>query len=161
MSPEFCLRWNNHRPNLVSVFKELLQHEVLVDVTLAAGGQFIHAHRLVLSACSLYFKVSSLYNSCYGRNIFTAHSASYIYCSLCFKVRPLYNSCFGFIIFTAHYSSRLLSIDTVKGQTHLPLLLKVFHCAQSFPIAPSTPKPFQLGLPGSFSILAIPRTDGK
>lgn len=60
MSSEFCLRWNNHRPNLVSVFKELLQHEVLVDVTLAAEGQFIHAHKLVLSACSLYFKVSTL-----------------------------------------------------------------------------------------------------
>ena len=57
MSPEFCLRWNNHRPNFVSVFKELLQSGQLADVTLAAGGEFIQAHRLVLSACSLYFKV--------------------------------------------------------------------------------------------------------
>ncbi|KAA0189392.1 hypothetical protein HAZT_HAZT002724 [Hyalella azteca] len=64
MSPEFCLRWNNHRPNLVNVFKELLHHEVLVDVTLAAEGQFIHAHRLVLSACSLYFKELFAVNPC-------------------------------------------------------------------------------------------------
>ncbi|KAK8373895.1 hypothetical protein O3P69_011732, partial [Scylla paramamosain] len=53
---EYCLRWNNHRPNLVTVFSELLTSEVLVDVTLATDGHYIHAHKLVLSACSVYFK---------------------------------------------------------------------------------------------------------
>lgn len=54
---EYCLRWNNHRPNLVTVFSELLTSEALVDVTLATDGHYIHAHKLVLSACSVYFKV--------------------------------------------------------------------------------------------------------
>ncbi|KAK7078365.1 hypothetical protein SK128_018875 [Halocaridina rubra] len=53
---EYCLRWNNHRPNLVTVFSELLTSEALVDVTLATDGHYIHAHKLVLSACSVYFK---------------------------------------------------------------------------------------------------------
>lgn len=53
---EYCLRWNNHRPNLVTVFSELLTTEALVDVTLATDGHYIHAHKLVLSACSVYFK---------------------------------------------------------------------------------------------------------
>ncbi|KAB7505021.1 Protein tramtrack, alpha isoform [Armadillidium nasatum] len=53
---EYCLRWNNHQPNLVTVFSELLNAETLVDVTLATDGHFIHAHKLVLSACSVYFK---------------------------------------------------------------------------------------------------------
>jgi hypothetical protein len=33
--------------------------ERLVDVTLAAEGQFINVHRIVLFACSQYFEVSS------------------------------------------------------------------------------------------------------
>ncbi|XP_068246300.1 protein jim lovell-like isoform X2 [Palaemon carinicauda] len=53
---EYCLRWNNHRPNLVTVFSELLTSEALVDVTLATDGHYIQAHKLVLSACSVYFK---------------------------------------------------------------------------------------------------------
>ncbi|XP_071522808.1 uncharacterized protein [Panulirus ornatus] len=53
---EYCLRWNNHQPNLVTVFSELLTSEALVDVTLATDGHYIHAHKLVLSACSIYFK---------------------------------------------------------------------------------------------------------
>ena len=54
---EYCLRWNNHQPNLVKVFTDLLTSEALVDVTLAADGRFIQAHQLVLSACSVYFRV--------------------------------------------------------------------------------------------------------
>ena len=55
---EFCLRWNNHHSVLISVLNSLLQKELLVDVTLAADGQYIEVHRLVLCACSKYFEVS-------------------------------------------------------------------------------------------------------
>lgn len=41
---------------MVTVFSELLTSEALVDVTLATDGHYIHAHKLVLSACSVYFK---------------------------------------------------------------------------------------------------------
>jgi BTB/POZ domain len=54
---QFCLRWNNHQPNFVTVFSSLLHSQVLTDVTLAADGQQIEAHKLVLSACSTYFQV--------------------------------------------------------------------------------------------------------
>jgi hypothetical protein len=55
---EFCLKWNNHHSTFITVLHSLLQKEILVDVTLAAEGQFIEAHKLVLSTCSVYFQVS-------------------------------------------------------------------------------------------------------
>lgn len=55
---QFCLRWNNHQSTLVSVFDTLLENGSLVDCTLAAEGQSIKAHKVVLSACSPYFEVS-------------------------------------------------------------------------------------------------------
>jgi len=53
---EFCLKWNNHRTTILSVMDTLLEEESLVDVTLSADGQFIRAHRVILSACSPYFR---------------------------------------------------------------------------------------------------------
>lgn len=55
---QFCLRWNNHQPNFISVFSSLLHNEALVDVTLAAEGRHLQAHKVVLSACSSYFQVN-------------------------------------------------------------------------------------------------------
>lgn len=52
----FCLRWNNHQSNLLSVFDQLLHDESFVDVTLAVEGQLLRAHKMVLSACSPYFQ---------------------------------------------------------------------------------------------------------
>lgn len=52
----FCLRWNNHQSNLLSVFDQLLHDESFVDVTLAVEGQYLKAHKMVLSACSPYFQ---------------------------------------------------------------------------------------------------------
>lgn len=58
---QFCLRWNNHQPNFISVFSSLLHNEALVDVTLAAEGRQLQAHKVVLSACSSYFQVNIYY----------------------------------------------------------------------------------------------------
>eukprot|EP00096_Caligus_rogercresseyi_P002533 TRINITY_DN146_c1_g3_i2.p1 TRINITY_DN146_c1_g3~~TRINITY_DN146_c1_g3_i2.p1 ORF type:complete len:571 (-),score=165.44 TRINITY_DN146_c1_g3_i2:765-2477(-) len=54
---QFCLKWNNHRSTILSVFDNLLEEESLVDVTLTAEGQFLRAHKLILSACSPYFRI--------------------------------------------------------------------------------------------------------
>lgn len=54
---QYCLRWNNHQPNFISVFSSLLSSQSLVDVTLAAEGKHLQAHKVVLSACSSYFQV--------------------------------------------------------------------------------------------------------
>ena len=59
---QYCLRWNNHQHNLLSVFEDLLNHEAFVDVTLAVEGVQLKAHKMVLSACSPYFQ-SLLYNT--------------------------------------------------------------------------------------------------
>ena len=59
---QFCLRWNNHQSTLISVFDTLLENGTLVDCTLAAEGQYMKAHKVVLSACSPYFEVIAAYN---------------------------------------------------------------------------------------------------
>ncbi|KZC08882.1 PREDICTED: broad-complex core protein isoforms 1/2/3/4/5-like [Dufourea novaeangliae] len=57
MSQQYCLRWNNHRSNLLTVFDELLQNEAFTDVTLAVdGGASVKCHKMVLAACSSYFQ---------------------------------------------------------------------------------------------------------
>ncbi|XP_025197595.1 longitudinals lacking protein, isoforms N/O/W/X/Y-like isoform X5 [Melanaphis sacchari] len=53
----FCLRWNNHQSTLISVFDTLLESGTLVDCTLAAEGQYLKAHKVVLSACSPYLEL--------------------------------------------------------------------------------------------------------
>uniref|UniRef100_A0A2M4CYC8 Uncharacterized protein n=1 Tax=Anopheles darlingi TaxID=43151 RepID=A0A2M4CYC8_ANODA len=55
-SQRFCLRWNNHQTNLLSVFDQLLHDETFIDVTLAVEGHHLKAHKMVLSACSPYFQ---------------------------------------------------------------------------------------------------------
>ena len=61
---QFCLRWNNHKSTLISVFDTLLENGTLVDCTLAAEGKFLKAHKVVLCACSPYFAVS-VYCCCF------------------------------------------------------------------------------------------------
>ncbi|XP_063696572.1 longitudinals lacking protein, isoforms H/M/V-like [Culicoides brevitarsis] len=61
---QYCLRWNNHQPNFISVFSSLLHSEALVDVTLAAEGRQLQAHKVVLSACSSYFQALFTANPC-------------------------------------------------------------------------------------------------
>lgn len=59
---QFCLRWNNHQRTLISVFDSLLESGTLVDCTLAAEGQYLNAHKVVLSACSPYLGVSKIFS---------------------------------------------------------------------------------------------------
>ncbi|XP_028163099.1 uncharacterized protein LOC114354749 isoform X1 [Ostrinia furnacalis] len=64
MPEQFSLRWNDFHSNLSQSFQALLEGEDLVDVTLAAGGQYVHAHKLILSVCSPYFKELFKMNPC-------------------------------------------------------------------------------------------------
>ena len=57
-SREYCLRWNNHQPNLVHFFGTLLTKESFADVTLVSSeGKKIPCHKMILSSCSPYFQV--------------------------------------------------------------------------------------------------------
>ena len=57
---QFCLRWNDFQTNMVSSFKHLRDEKSFTDVTLACDGQTCKAHKMVLSACSPYFKVCKI-----------------------------------------------------------------------------------------------------
>ena len=59
---QFCLRWNDFQTNMVSSFKHLRDEKSFTDVTLACDGQTCKAHKMVLSACSPYFKVGLCFN---------------------------------------------------------------------------------------------------
>lgn len=51
-SQRFCLRWNNHQSNLLSVFDQLLHAETFTDVTLAVEGQYLKAHKVRTMTCN-------------------------------------------------------------------------------------------------------------
>ncbi|KAK7870043.1 hypothetical protein R5R35_011999 [Gryllus longicercus] len=61
---QFCLRWNNFQVNITSQFEALRDDEDFVDVTLACEGKRLKAHKVVLSACSPYFKDLFKSNPC-------------------------------------------------------------------------------------------------
>lgn len=52
----FCLRWNNYQNSITTAFENLRDDEDFIDVTLACDGKTLKAHRVVLSACSPYFR---------------------------------------------------------------------------------------------------------
>jgi len=52
----FSLRWNNYQSHLVSAFDSLLEEKDFIDVTLGVEGRKLPAHKMLLSACSPYFR---------------------------------------------------------------------------------------------------------
>lgn len=61
---QFCLKWNNHHSNMLSVFDDLYKQQSFCDVTLACDGTVIRAHKNVLSACSPFFHAVFMANPC-------------------------------------------------------------------------------------------------
>jgi len=55
-SQAYCLRRKNHQSDLIDVFDRMFKDESMTDVTLMCEDGSIKAHRMVLSACSPYFK---------------------------------------------------------------------------------------------------------
>lgn len=53
---QFSLRWNNYLHHITEAFDTLREDENLVDVTLCCEGRKIKAHKMLLSACSSYFR---------------------------------------------------------------------------------------------------------
>ena len=57
MSEMFCLKWNDFQSNVSNSFSLLRNEDYLHDVTIVSDdNEQIAAHKLVLSACSEYFK---------------------------------------------------------------------------------------------------------
>ncbi|KAL7300895.1 hypothetical protein TKK_0006448 [Trichogramma kaykai] len=63
-SQQFSLRWNNYLKHITSAFDTLRCDEDLVDVTLSCEGKRIRAHKMLLSACSTYFRDLFKENPC-------------------------------------------------------------------------------------------------
>jgi len=55
-SEKFCLRWNDFETNISVAFKELREEKDFFDVTLACDDNQIQAHKVILSACSPFFR---------------------------------------------------------------------------------------------------------
>jgi len=55
-SEKFCLRWNDFETNISSAFKELREEKDFFDITLSCDDSQIQAHKVILSACSPFFR---------------------------------------------------------------------------------------------------------
>ena len=53
---KFCLRWNDFESNISVAFRELREDKDFFDVTLACEDEQIQAHKVILSACSPFFR---------------------------------------------------------------------------------------------------------
>ena len=53
---KFCLRWNDFESNISLAFRELRSDEEFFDVTIACETDQISAHKVILSACSPFFR---------------------------------------------------------------------------------------------------------
>jgi len=60
----FSLRWNNYQSHLVTAFESLLDEKDFIDVTLGVEGRKLPAHKMLLSACSPYFRELLKGNPC-------------------------------------------------------------------------------------------------
>jgi len=55
-SEKFCLRWNDFESNISTAFRELRDDKDFFDVTLSCDDEQIQAHKVILSACSPFFR---------------------------------------------------------------------------------------------------------
>jgi len=55
-SDKFCLKWNDFESNISTAFRDLREDKDFFDVTLACDDDQIEAHKVILSACSPFFK---------------------------------------------------------------------------------------------------------
>ena len=53
---KFCLRWNDFESNISSAFRETRDDKDFFDITLACEDEQIQAHKIILSACSPFFR---------------------------------------------------------------------------------------------------------
>jgi len=55
-SEKFCLRWNDFEENISNAFKDIRAEKDFFDVTIACEDDQLMAHKVILSACSPFFK---------------------------------------------------------------------------------------------------------
>ena len=55
-SEKFCLRWNDFERNISAAFKDIREDKEFFDITIACDDEQLQAHKVILSACSPFFK---------------------------------------------------------------------------------------------------------
>ena len=55
-SEKFCLKWNDFESNISGAFRELRDDKDFFDVTLSCDDEQIEAHKVIISACSPFFR---------------------------------------------------------------------------------------------------------
>merc|ERR1712066_460723 len=55
-SEKFCLRWNDFESNISNALQNLRSDKDFFDVTIACEDEQIQAHKVILSACSPFFR---------------------------------------------------------------------------------------------------------
>merc|ERR1712117_748076 len=73
---KFCLRWKEFENNISTAFRELRDDKDFFDVTLACEDNQIQAHKVILSACSPFFK-SVLKKNLHGHPLLYLKGVSY------------------------------------------------------------------------------------
>ena len=53
---KFCLRWNDFESNVSTAFRDLREEKDFFDVTLACDDSQVDAHKVILAACSPFFR---------------------------------------------------------------------------------------------------------
>ena len=55
-SEKFCLRWNDFESNVSTAFRDIREEKDFFDVTLACDDSQVEAHKVILAACSPWFR---------------------------------------------------------------------------------------------------------
>ena len=55
-SEKFCLRWNDFESSISGAFNDIRTEKDFLDVTLVCEDDHLEAHKLILSACSPWFR---------------------------------------------------------------------------------------------------------
>jgi len=55
-SEKFCLRWNDFENNVSTAFRDIREEKDFFDVTLACDDSQVEAHKVILAACSPWFR---------------------------------------------------------------------------------------------------------
>lgn len=53
---QYALKWNDFHSSILNSFRHLKDESDFIDVTIACDGSSFAAHKVVLSACSPYFR---------------------------------------------------------------------------------------------------------
>ena len=57
---KICLQWNDFESNISVAFLELREDKDFFDITLTCDDDQIQAHKVILSACSPFFRIRSV-----------------------------------------------------------------------------------------------------